>query len=120
MLEFPTVPRVALIAGAAIVLAGLDFIGALFAKQWADHGNHLFFFIGLGTFGILFAVYATSLKTAELSVVTMGWVVMLQVGLILVDRLHYQVSFSWDKWLVIIIILVLQIYLILDPASAKS
>ena len=52
------------------------------------------FLIGLLLFVVLFVVYATSLKTAELSVVTMGWVVLLQVGLILVDRFRYDVAIS--------------------------
>ena len=101
MIELPAVPRFALLAAAMIVLAGLDFGGALLAKQWADNGSRLCFLIGLGLFVVLFAVYATSLKTAELSVVTMGWVVLLQVGLVLIDRLHYNVSISVEKWAVI-------------------
>ena len=115
MIELPAIPRFALLAGAMIVLAGLDFGGALLAKQWADNGSRLCFLIGLGLFVVLFVVYATSLKTAELSVVTMGWVVLLQVGLLLADRFRFQVEFSWDKWLAIAIILILQSYLILDP-----
>ena len=46
---------------------------------------------GLATFGVLFAVYAASLKVAELSVVTFGWIVFLQVGIVLLDTLHYGV-----------------------------
>ena len=69
---------------------------------------------------MLYVVYATSLKTADLSVVTMGWVVMLQIGLVLIDRFRYDVSFSTNKWLAIVIILVLQAYLILDPFAART
>ena len=115
MLELPAMPRFMLLAGAMVILAGLDFGGALLAKQWADNGNRLCFAIGLLTFVVLFAVYATSLKTAELSVVTMGWVVLLQVGLILIDRFRYDVSMSPEKWAAIVVILLLQAYLILDP-----
>lgn len=117
ILDFPNVPRFAVLTGAMAILAGLDFCGALLAKQWADQGSRPCFLVGLGTFVILFIVYATSLKTAELSVVTMGWVVLLQVGLILVDRLRFQVDISWDKWVAIAVILLLQAYLILDPFS---
>jgi len=120
MIELPAIPRFALLAGAMIVLAGLDFGGALLAKQWADNGNRLSFLIGLSLFVVLFAVYATSLKTAELSVVTMGWVVLLQVGLVLIDRFHYEVSLSPEKWAAIVAILVLQTYLILDPFAEKA
>lgn len=117
MFEVPALPRVAMLTGAMLILAGLDFCGALLAKQWADQGSRPCFLVGLASFVILFMVYATSLKTAELSMVTMGWVVLLQVGLILVDRFRFQVDITWDKWVAIAVILVLQAYLILDPLS---
>jgi multidrug transporter EmrE-like cation transporter len=120
MLDQLPVPRFAALTGAMVVLAGLDFCGALLAKQWADRGSRPCFLIGIATFVLLFTVYARSLKTAELSIVTMGWVVLLQVGLILVDRLRYDVPMSWDKWLVVVVILLLQGYLILDPFSATQ
>lgn len=118
--ELPTVPRYAVLGGVMIILAALDFCGALLAKHWADERSSVSFLIGLATFGLLFGVYAKSLEIAELSVVTMGWVVLLQVGLILVDRLHYAVQISADKWLVIVAILLLQAYLILDPLGRTS
>lgn len=120
MLDMPGIPRFALLAGAMVVLAGLDFGGALLAKHWADNGSRLSFLIGLALFLVLFVVYATSLKTAELSVVTMGWVVLLQVGLVLIDRFRYEVPISIEKWAVIVAILVLQTYLILDPFADKT
>lgn len=120
MFELPAFPRFFLLASAMVVLAGLDFGGALLAKHWADNGNRLSFLIGLTLFVVLFVVYAASLKTAELSIVTMGWVVLLQVGLILVDRLHYNVSISAEKWAAIVVILLLQAYLILDPFADKT
>lgn len=120
MIDFPALPRFILLAGAMVVLAGLDFGGALLAKQWADNGSRLCFLIGLTTFIVLFVVYATSLKTAELSVVTMGWVVLLQVGLVLIDRFRYDVSFTTDKWIAVVAILLLQAYLILDPFASKT
>jgi multidrug transporter EmrE-like cation transporter len=121
MIELTAVPRFAVTTGAMLILAGLDICGALLAKQWADQGSRLCFLLGLVTFVVLFAVYATSLKTAELSIVTMGWVVLLQVGLILSDRFRFQVPITWDKWFVIALILCLQAYLMLDPfAGTRS
>ncbi|MCA9858067.1 MAG: hypothetical protein KC438_00025 [Thermomicrobiales bacterium] len=114
-----SLPRFATLAGAMVILAGLDFCGALLAKQWADNGSRLCFLIGIASFIVLFVFYAASLKTAELSVVTMGWVVLLQVGLVLIDRLHYDVAISADKWIAIVVVLGLQAYLILDPFSAN-
>lgn len=105
---------------AMILLALLDFIGAVFAKEWADTRQPWWFVAGLLTFMGLFAFYATSLKTAELSVVTIGWVVFLQVGLILYERFRYGASLPPLKWAAIALILALQAYLVLIPNETSS
>jgi hypothetical protein len=76
--------------------------------------------VGLLSFGILFAVYAASLKVAELSVVTFGWIVFLQVGLVLLDRIRYGVELPPGKWVAIVAILTLQAYLILAPNATGA
>lgn len=98
-----------------LALAGLDFVGAVFAKEWAERQHAGMFLAGLLTFGVLFIVYAAILKVAELSVVTFGWVVFLQIGILLLDRLRYEVHLSAGKWAAIVAILALQAYLILAP-----
>jgi multidrug transporter EmrE-like cation transporter len=105
---------------AMMLLALLDFIGAVFAKEWADTRQPWWFVAGLVTFIGLFAFYATSLKTAELSIVTIGWVVFLQVGLLLYERVRYGVHLPPLKWLAIVLILTLQAYLVLVPNEASS
>lgn len=108
-----------LMGGAMVALAALEFAGAIFAKEWSTRGHPLFVAGGLVSFSILFFVYARSLQVAELSVVTIGWVVLLQVGLLLVDRLAYGVSFGWDRWIAITLILLLQVYLVIGPISGS-
>jgi hypothetical protein len=101
---------------AAIVgLAALDFVGAVLAKEWAAGRNLWLFGAGLLTFALLLAVYAISLKLAELSTVTFGWIVCLQVGLLLFERFHYGVTLPAGKWVAIAVILALQAYLVLSP-----
>jgi hypothetical protein len=101
--------------GAMLVLAGLDMVGAVLAKEWALRQHPAWFLAGLATFGLLFAVYAASLHIAELSVVTLGWVVFLQVGLLVIDSVRYGVSYPLGKWLAIAAILLLQGFLVLAP-----
>jgi hypothetical protein len=96
-----------------VALAALDFVGAVLAKEWAEERNHWLFAGGLAAFGALFAVYALSLKLAELSTVTFGWIVTLQVGLLLLERVRSAVVLPSGKWTAIVAILVLQAYLIL-------
>ena len=112
------VPVVATIA--MVCLAGLDLLGALFAKEWADNGSVRALVLGAGAFLVLFWVYASSLRYAELALVTMGWIVMLQVGLVLVDRWRYGVELPTGKWVAIGIVLVAQAYLVLAPSAERA
>ncbi|WP_330475612.1 hypothetical protein [Terrabacter sp. C0L_2] len=112
------VPVVATIA--MVCLAGLDLAGALFAKEWAENGSVRALVLGAGVFLVLFWVYASSLKYAELALVTMGWVVMLQVGLVLIDRWRYGVELPTGKWIAIGVVLVAQAYLVLAPSASQA
>ena len=112
------VPVVATVA--MVCLAGLDLLGAVFAKEWAENGSVRALVLGAGAFLVLFWVYASSLRYAELALVTMGWVVMLQVGLVLIDRWRYGVELPTGKWVAIGVVLVAQAYLVLAPAAEQA
>ncbi|MEO6411908.1 MAG: hypothetical protein ABIO48_04915 [Pedococcus sp.] len=121
MLRAPEGWPVALVATIAMVaLAGLDLLGALAAKEWAEHRSPVPMLVGLATFGVLFWVYASSLQYAELALVTMGWIVMLQVGLVVLDRVRYGVELSPGKWVAIVVLLAAQSYLLLAPSTTAS
>ena len=109
-------PVVATVAMAA--LAGLDLLGAIAAKEWAERQNVTAIALGVVAFVLLFWVYASFLQYAELAVVTMGWIVLLQVGIVIVDRVHFGTMLSADKIGALIIILVAQGYLVLAPSSS--
>ena len=112
------VPVVATLA--MVCLAGLDLAGAVLAKEWASNGSVRALVLGAGAFLVLFWVYASSLRYAELALVTMGWVVMLQVGLVLVDRWRYGVELPTGKWVAIVVVLVAQAYLVLAPSAGSG
>lgn len=57
---------------------------------------------------------------AELSTVTFGWVVLLQVGILILERVRYDVELPPGKWVAIAAILVLQAYLIMAPNGAGA
>ena len=51
---------------------------------------------------------------------TMGWVVMLQVGLVVLDRVRYGVELPPAKWVAVVVLLTAQSYLLLAPSTAPS
>ena len=111
-------PVVATLCMAA--LAGLDLLGAIAAKEWADKQNSLALGLGALAFVVLFWVYASSLQYAELAVVTMGWIVLLQVGILLVDRLHFGTTLPAGKMAAVVVILAAQGYLLLAPSATSA
>jgi multidrug transporter EmrE-like cation transporter len=104
---------------AMVLLAGLDIAGALAAKEWMEHRHPLYFIGGLLTFGLLFAVYAKSLSIAELPIVTLGWIVCLQIGLTIIDRIFYDSDLPAGKLIAILVIVVLQGYIMLAPNDGR-
>src|SRR5690242_5993354 len=102
---------------AMLALAGLDLVGAVAAKEWATQHSLPGLVLGAGAFLALFWVYASSLQYAELVQVTMGWVAILQIGLLVIDRVRYGVELPTGKWLAVVLLLAAQAYLLLAPST---
>ena len=113
-------PTWAVGAGAMVVLAALDIVGALAAKEWAASSRVGALLLGAAAFLVLFWVYASALQYAELALVTMGWIVVLQVALLLIDRFQYGVQLAPGKWVAVTVILLAQGYLLLGPAATPD
>lgn len=113
-------PTPVLLAGIATVLAGIDLLGAVVAKAWSAHRSLTWLLVGTALFALLFWVYASALSFAELSIVTFGWIVILQVGVLLLDRFVYGVELPPGKWVAAAGLLVLQGYLVLAPNGSPA
>lgn len=105
---------------AMVVLAGLDLAGAYAAKEAVSRRSPAFAALGMGLFVVLFWVYSSSLQYAELGPVTLGWIVVLQVGVVLLDRYHYNQAVPRGHWMAIVLIIAAQAYLLLAPAAPAS
>jgi hypothetical protein len=95
-----------------VLLAVLDLAGAYSAKEAVVQRSVVFAAAGAACFLALFWVYASSLQYAELAPVTFGWIVILQVGVVLLDRFHYRVPVPTGAWIAMAIILAGQAYLL--------
>ena len=103
--------------GSMAALAILDLAGALIARRYAVNHSSLALAGGCIVFAALFWVYGRSLAYAELATVTIGWIVLLQVGVLFVSRFLDGVSIPPGKWIAIVAILLLQGYLLLAPST---
>ena len=101
-------------------LAGLDLVGAYAAKEWAVTRGTGMLVLGIGAFVVLFWVYASALQYAELALVTLGWIVVLQLGLLLVDRVVYAVKLAPGQWVAIVLILAAQAYLLVGSHESGA
>src|SRR4051812_30064551 len=111
-------PVVAVVA--MVLLAVLDLAGSLAGKEAVERRSLALALVGAGFFLAVFWVYISSLEVAELSAVTFGWVVILQVGVVLLDRFRYGVIPAPGTWLAIAVLLAAQAYLILAPAAKPA
>jgi hypothetical protein len=113
-----SVPSAVVAVGAMIVLAGLDFAGALLARRWAHGGSVVWFVAGALCFVVLFWAYGSSLRYADLVVVTFGWVAALQVGLLVVGRVGSGRALPLHSWLAAGAIIVLEGVLIASSGAS--
>ena len=106
-------PVVAVLAMTALAL--LDLGGTFAAKEAVERRSWVAAAIGVTLFALLFWIFASSLQYAELAPVTFGWVVILQVGVLLLDRVKYGVELPAGKWVAVGVLLLAQAYLLLGP-----
>ena len=98
MVKFPASwPEPVVVIVCMVVLAALDFLGALAAAEGLARRSNVLLVLGAISFVLLFWFYASSLQYAELAVVTFGWIVLLQISLLLLDRIHYGISLAPGK-----------------------
>jgi hypothetical protein len=106
---------------AMLVLAILDLGGAFAAKEAVLHRSFPMAGLGVALFVLLFWVYASSLRYADLAPVTLGWVVVLQVGVVMMDRFRYGTPVSRGQWAAVVVVIAAQTYLLLGgPSSAAT
>lgn len=103
---------------AMTVLAALDLGGLYAAKEAVVRRSPVFAGIGVTAFVVLFWVFASSLQYAELTPVTFGWIVILQVGVVVLDRYRYGVTITQGQWIALAVMIMAQAYLLLGLPGA--
>ena len=76
-----------------VLLAGIDLVSGVVAKSWADTHSGWLMLAGCAMYLVMFWIYGVSLRFGELSTITVGWVVLVTVGNMVLDKFRYQVNF---------------------------
>jgi hypothetical protein len=92
-------PAALLVPALIALLAAVDFLLGLVAKSWSGSGSAPLLTLGLALSAVLFWLYGVSLRHGHLSSITLGWVVVLTVADLLVDRFQFGVQLPPSKWL---------------------
>ena len=108
------------VVGFMLALAAIDFLGALVAQDFSDRRRLSTFVVGAALSVALFVVYAVALRLANLSIVTMGWIVMLQVAVITFDVVRHGLHLSLVQWTAVSVIIVLQVFLTATTQQADA
>ena len=103
-----------------VLLGGIDVLGSIVAKSWSDHRSPWTFMLGAALFVTLFWIYGVSLRHGALTTVTVGWVVVVTIGDMLLDRFHYGTHFPVSKWAAAGLVVVLLVYLLAAPTGEVS
>lgn len=117
------VPAAAIVPVMIVVLAGIDIAGGIVAKSWALGRSPWAFAAGVVLFTLLFWVYGMSLRHGELSTITIGWVVLVTLADMGLDRFHYDVHYPPSKWIAALAAVALLAYLLIgngDPSGPNG
>ncbi|MEZ5298782.1 MAG: hypothetical protein R2697_21620 [Ilumatobacteraceae bacterium] len=88
----------AAIAGITLVLAAVDVIEAVMAKEWSERRSVWLLVGGVAAATALFALFSVAMRYSDMSTVTLGWIVVMQVGLMVTERVRYGVDHGLDRW----------------------
>ena len=110
----------AAIAGITVVLAAVDVIESVLAKEWSERRSIWLLVAGLVAAASLFALFSIAVRYTEMSTVTLGWIVVMQVGLMVTERVRYGIDHGLDRWAAVAGMVVLQAYLLVAAAEPTT
>jgi hypothetical protein len=79
-------PTAAIVPVMVVLLAGIDLVSGVVAKSWADTHSGWLMLAGCAMYLVMFWIYGVSLRFGELSTITVGWVVLVTVGNMALDK----------------------------------
>jgi hypothetical protein len=110
-------PAPAVATTALVLLTVLDLAGTVAAKEAIERRSAPIAVAGALIWVLMFWVFASTLRVTGLVVVTVGWCVLVQVSVLLMDRFHYGVTMSPGKYVAVVLAVAAQVYLLAGPSE---
>ena len=110
--------KVAAIIGITLMLAAVDVVESVLAKEWSERRTLWLLAAGVATAVLLFGLFAFAVRFTDMSTVTLGWIVVLQVGLMVTERVRYGIDHGFDRWAVVAVMVGLQGYLLVTATES--
>ena len=110
----------AAIAGITLMLAAVDVAESVLAKEWAERRSVWMLAGGVIAAVTLFALFSVAMRYSEMSTVTLGWIVAMQVGLMVTERVRYGIDHGLDRWAAVAGMVVLQGYLLVAATEPTA
>ena len=107
-------------AVALLLLSTLDLAGTTAAKEAVDRKSAPIAATGALLFVVMFWVFASTLRVSNLVAVTFGWCVLVQVGVVVLDRFRYGTQLAPGKYIAVVVLLLAQAYLLIGPSGSSA
>jgi hypothetical protein len=104
-------PSAAVLPITIVLLGVIDIVSGVVAKGWAGSNSRWLLVGGCAMYVVMFWLHGLSLRVGQLSTITIGWVVMVTVANMTLDRFVYRVQFPIGKWLAAAAAVLLLVYL---------
>lgn len=118
-LRFPDAwPDGAVIVVALVLLTGMDMVSSAAAREAVDGTGWVWVSAGVLANVAMWWVLASTLLRGSLTIITIGWCVAAQVGVLVLDRLRYGVQLSAPQWAAVVLIISAQVFLMTGPGSS--
>ena len=113
-------PAPVVAVGALLALTVLDLAGSSLAKEAVQRRSVPIAAAGAGLFVLMFWIFASTLAVANLVAVTVGWCVLVQIGVLLMDHFRYGSDLPAGKYVAVVVALAAQVYLLAGPSGESS
>lgn len=102
------------------MLAAVDVVESVRAKEWSERRSVWLLIAGVAAAIVMFGLFSVAVRYTDMSTVTLGWIVVLQIGLMVTERVRYGIDHGLDRWAAVAAMVALQGYLLVGASEPTT